>query len=205
MRPKWSPTHLVAYIRPDRANVKGFKGIFAVGGWKICSPLILGGLAFNTMKPDEQMKGKTLMPKRKGNNPKRRIAPKNKIASDMLDRYADQTCYTGSPLHKRNAADYGFHPPANPRPNKSLCDGNRKVMLNEARCLFQEGINRGMVSTYSEDGLPKYVWAVDSDGRVFEAKRERNSRNYHGYELGDDEEAMRKMVLREWGFRCPAN
>lgn len=149
--------------------------------------------------------GKRLMPKRQGNNPKRRIAPINEIAPDVLDRYADQASYTGSPHHKRNTADYGFHPPANPRPNKSLCDGNRRVMLDEARDLFQEGIKRGMVSTYSEDGLPKYVWAVDSDGRVYEAKHERNSQNYHGYELGDDEEAVRKMVLKEWNSRCPAN
>lgn len=167
--------------------------------------MVLGSHAGQRVKPDEQAKGKALMPKREGNNPKRRIASSNNIAPGELERYARQVSYTGNPHHKRIPADYGFHPPVNPRPNKSLCDGNRKVMLNEARCLFREGIKRGMVSAYTEDGLPKYVWAVDSERRVFEAKRERNSQNYHGYELGDDEEAMRKIVLREWGSRCPVN
>ncbi len=145
------------------------------------------------------------MPKRQGNNPKRRIASKNAFVQEVLDEYVKQAQYTGSAHHKRNPADYGFHPPANPRPNKSLCDASRSVRLADAQSLFREGIKRGMISVYPEGGLPKYVWAVDSDGRVYEAKRDRNSSNYHGYELGDDEGAMRKMVLTEWNLRCLTN
>ena len=144
------------------------------------------------------------MPKRQGNNPKRRIASKNECMSEMLDEYVKQAQYTGSAHHKRNPADYGFHPPANPRPNKSLCDASRPVRLADARSLFREGIKRGMISVYPEGGLPKYVWAVDSDGRVYEAKRDQNSSSYHGYELGD-EDAMRKMVITEWNLRCLTN
>ena len=144
------------------------------------------------------------MPRRQGNNPKRRIVPKDEITPEVLDQYASQASYTGSPHHKRNPADYDFHPPANPRPNKSLCDGSRTVRLDEAQDLFREGIKRGMISVYPKSGLPKYVWAVDSDGRVYEAKRDMNSPNYHGYELGDDEDAMRRMILKEWSLRCSA-
>ena len=55
-----------------------------------------------------------------------------------------------------------------------------------------------MVSTYRQGGLPKYVWAVDGDGHVYEAKRDGNSLSYHGYELGEDEEAMKQLVAKEW-------
>ena len=62
-------------------------------------------------------------------------------------------------------------------------------MLNEARCLFQEGINRGMVSTYSEDGLPKYVWAVDSD----DVYLKRNVRETAEIIMATNLETMKKL------------
>ena len=60
-----------------------------------------------------------------------------------------------------------------------------------------------MVSAVRADGLPKYVWAVDREGRAYEAKLGRSSR-YHGYELGGDDEAMRRWVIEQWRARCPA-
>ena len=146
------------------------------------------------------------MPKRQGNNPKRRIIPRHEIAQNVLDRLLDEAHYTGSALHKRSAADYGFHPPANPRPTKSLCDGTgRTVRLGEAKALFRQGVERGMISRTGEDGFPKYVWAVDSEGRAYESKLEQGSRNYHGYELGEDDDGMRRLVIEEWRLRCQAN
>ena len=71
------------------------------------------------------------MPTRQGNNPKRRIAPHAEIDGTYLERLKARTSYTGSPHHKRVPVDYGFHPPASPRPNKSLCDANRCVQLDE--------------------------------------------------------------------------
>lgn len=144
------------------------------------------------------------MPKRMGTNPKRRITPRHEIGLEVPARLEDEARYTGSAHHKRQGADYGFSPPANPRPNQSLCDGGRGVGKDEARALFQEGVRRGMISTFREGGLPKYVWAVASDGRAFEAKIERGSRHYHGYELGDDDGIMRRLVIKEWRARCPA-
>lgn len=143
------------------------------------------------------------MRQRQGSNPKRRIAPMHEVAPELLARIESEARYTGSALHKRRGADYGFTPPANPRPHKSLCDGGRVVARDEARALFREGVRRGMISTFREDGLPKYIWAVASDGRVYEAKIERGSCNYHGYELGEDDEVMRRLVGKEWNARCP--
>ncbi len=143
------------------------------------------------------------MPKRRSDNPKRRIVPIDEVEPAFLRRLAGQAHYTGSAHHKRSAADYDFSPSsANPRPHKSLCDGNRTVKLNEAKALFHEGMRRGMVSSYREDDLPKYVWAVDDEDRAYEAKIERGSKNYHGYELSIDDD-MGGLVVWEWKRRCP--
>ena len=141
------------------------------------------------------------MPKRQSNNPKRRIIPMSRIDPAFLRRLVRQARYTGSAHHKRSAADYGFHPPANPRPSKSLCDGGRIVKPKEAKALFREGMRRGMVSVHREDDLPKHVWAVDGGGRAYEAILAKGSSDYHGYELGDDGD-MKKLVVREWKRRC---
>ena len=127
------------------------------------------------------------------------------IERRYLEELKNRARYTGSPHHKRIPADYGFHPPVSPRPNKSLCDGHRCVQLHEATALFREAIDRGMISTYRIGGYPKYVWAVDSDERVFESKLERGHHRYHGYELAEGEETMRQRVIEEWARRCPAN
>ena len=145
------------------------------------------------------------MPERRGNNPKRRIAPQGEASSADLERIAREARYVGSAHHKRAPAAYGFQPPVNPRPHKSLCDGTRIVRVAEARGLFHEGVRRGMVSSHRESGLPKYVWAVDPGGRVFEAKLERGGVTYHGYELGANDRHMRREVVARWEERCPEN
>ena len=60
-----------------------------------------------------------------------------------------------------------------------------------------------MISTHRIGCFPKYVWAVDDGNRVYEAKLEQGSDTYHGYELGEDEAAMRRLVISEWSTRCP--
>ena len=60
-----------------------------------------------------------------------------------------------------------------------------------------------MISGGGAGEFPKYVWAVDHEGRAYEAKLERGSRSYHGYELGDDDDAMRQLVIQEWQVRGP--
>jgi hypothetical protein len=132
---------------------------------------------------------------RPGNNPKRRIAATDRLDAASREQLSRELRYTGSANHKTRPADYGFHPPANPRAWKSVCDGVRTIPVAEARRLFEEGILRGMFSDFSEGGKPKYVWSVGEDGEAYEAKVD--ATGYHGYRL-EDEDDMRHVVLREW-------
>ena len=79
------------------------------------------------------------------------------------------------------------------------------MLLAEAEALSRESIERGMFIGTGECEFPEYVWAVDSEGRVYESKLEKVSRNYHGYELGGDDDGMRQVVANEWHSRCQAS
>ena len=145
------------------------------------------------------------MPKRQGNNPKRRIIPRDALDPEDLGRLAREARYVGSALHKSKPADYRFTPPVSPRPIKSLCDGKRIVKKGEAKELFCQGLLRGMVSRYPENGFPKYVWAVDQNGEVYEAKVGGDGRSYHGYALSTDRDRDRDLcrwVITEWNARA---
>ena len=129
--------------------------------------------------------------KYQGNNPKRRIARHGYYTEQELAGFAAAR-YRGTGLHKTMPADYGFDPPVAPRPSKSVCDDKRTVMKAEAVQLFQDGIRRGMVSIHKVGNLPKYAWALDNQGEVYEAKLGDDMRSYHGYRLREDERAMRE-------------
>lgn len=137
--------------------------------------------------------------KRQGNNPKRRIAPLGTLTCDTQLRLA-RAQYVGSAHHKSQPGDYGFSPPVNPRPTKSLCDDVRLIDKREAIELFRSGIRLGMVSSHLESGLPKYVWAVDRHGNAYEAKLGGGGSDYHGYRLRRDDR-MQAFVLAEWRER----
>ena len=62
------------------------------------------------------------MRNRQAQNPKRRIADPGTWTPEALEALLQTASYVGSANHKRRPADYGFHPPVNPRPHKSLCD-----------------------------------------------------------------------------------
>jgi hypothetical protein len=138
------------------------------------------------------------MTMRPGNNPKRRIAAETRLDLDGRKKLAGELSYVGSALHKRRPGDYGFVPPANPRPAKSLCDGLRPILKGEATDLFVTGIGKGLFSDFPEGDIPKYVWSVDPDGQAYEAKIVQDG--YHGYRL-EDEDDMRTLVLQEWARR----
>lgn len=121
------------------------------------------------------------MPLRQSNNPKRRIAEPGALSAQQQDSFLAKARYVGSAIHKLRPADYGFHPPSNPRPHKSLCDDLRPLPAAEARRLFAAGVRKGMISTACVEGLPKYVWSVDHQGEAYEAKWDRDG--YHGYRL----------------------
>ena len=145
------------------------------------------------------------MPKRQGNNPKRRIVEQGTFATRVLTDLARSVRYEGSSLHKKNYSDYDLDPPANSRGHKSLCDGKRPVPIKEATRLFKSGLKHGMVSAFGEGEYTKYVWAVDEEGEAYEAKLGGDGQSYHGYRLGDDDKMMRRYVLDEWKKRCANN
>ena len=130
-------------------------------------------------------------------------APITTTSTSATEALLARVRYGGSALHKLRPGDYGFVPPANPRPSKSACDDLRAVRLDEASTLFDRAIRRGMVSAFPDGGVPKYVWAVDEDGEAYEAKtRPERETEYHGYRLPDDD-PQRDHVLKEWKQRCP--
>jgi len=143
------------------------------------------------------------MTKRQGNRPDRRIAPEGSIATGELQGVGARLRYEGTSLHKLHPGDYGFVPPVNPRPSKSPCDELRLVLRAEAAMLFRKGVTSGMVSHFEPGGTPKYVWAVDSEGEVYEAKTKPPDTSYHGYRIGEDEPEMRRYILAQWRERCP--
>jgi hypothetical protein len=143
------------------------------------------------------------MKKRQSNRPDRRLAPADQLDCNSLENLFTTVQYVGSAYHKLRASDYQFHPPSNPRPTKSLCDDRGPIPRDVAILLFQKGIKCGMVSVFTADVVPKYVWAVDDQGEVFEAKcKPGQDTKYHGYRLGDDDRDMRDLIKREWKIRC---
>jgi hypothetical protein len=139
---------------------------------------------------------------RQGTSPGRRILPANTLSDEELRRIAQATSYSATPYHKLHPGDYGFDPPVSPRPSESPCDDKRIVLRSEAAALLAQGIRKGMISRPRPGGLPKYVWAVDENGDVYEAKTKPEQKtHYHGYRLGEDEQAMQAYVLSEWNKR----
>ncbi|ABC22844.1 hypothetical protein [Rhodospirillum rubrum] len=140
--------------------------------------------------------------KRQGNRPDRRIADRSFLQDAEKTRLLNDLVYVGSSLHKLRPGDYGLVPPSNPRPSKSACDEVRSILISEAALLFRRGLEKGMVSVFPQGGMPKYVWAVDDGGEVYEAKTKPGQESrYHGYRIGEDEQPWREYVLRAWRER----
>jgi len=137
--------------------------------------------------------------KHQSNNPKRRFLAAGSIEQNQLTELADALVYVGSANHKAKAADYGFHPPANPRPTKSVCDKLRVIQRLEAAELLRAGVLKGMVSALDATGVPKYVWVVGDDGEAYEAKGD-GGIQFHGYRLPPEDD-IRDRVLKEWKLR----
>ena len=140
--------------------------------------------------------------KREGNRPDRRVVGETFTSKADREALCKRIRYVGSAIHKLRPGDYGFLPPSNPRPSKSPCDAVRPILLAEASALMQSGVMLGMVSRFDAGGVPKYIWAVDEAGDVYEAKTKPElESSYHGYRLGDDERDMRTYILKEWKRR----
>lgn len=126
-------------------------------------------------------------------NPKRRMGEPG-----MSTIPAARVAYLGSPLHKRSPGDYGLTPPADPRPNKTLCDEIGIFERAKAQALLQQGLERGTISPCPQGELPRYIWAVTDDGRVVEARCDDATHGtYHGYPLADAD-PMANEVKKRW-------
>jgi hypothetical protein len=135
-----------------------------------------------------------------GYNPKRRIARADHWSRGERDARAKAASYGGNPEHKLHPNDYGLHPPASPRPGKSLCDAEKAFPKADAEHLLAEGLRRGLVSDRMRGDWPQNVWSVN-DGVPFEAQLENPSSGvYHGYPM-PAEDIFREIVIREWNAR----
>lgn len=142
-----------------------------------------------------------MIKKRRGHNPKRKLASADCWSSDKRQAQAELARYGGNPEHKTRPGDYGLNPPASPRPMKTLCDARRPFLKKEAETLLKEGIKRGMISHIGTEAWPKHVWAVSDEQEVFEAQLENSDQGvYHGYPLPLDDD-FRGVVLSEWQKR----
>jgi len=57
---------------------------------------------------------------RQGNDPRRRIAPPERLDAEARKALSAKLTYVGSAHHKTKPGDYSFQPPVNPRPLKSI-------------------------------------------------------------------------------------
>jgi hypothetical protein len=134
------------------------------------------------------------MPERKKFNQKRRImdpSPGQIILHDL----AAGVRYVGSPYHKRNPGDFNLTPPAQPRPDKTLCDSAGIYQAAVAQHWLEDGACRGLVSDVSHDAYPKYIWAVTEERVVLEATSSGGRPGeYHGYPLFEPD-PFRQVVL----------
>jgi hypothetical protein len=110
--------------------------------------------------------------------------------------YTLKVKYKGASYHKRNPGDFGLRPPAQPRPDKTLCDEAGIRRIAEAQRLLAEGIRRGLVGDDDQSGFPKYIWAATSDDIALQACHTGQG-EYHGYPL-PDWDPFRDKVLRRW-------
>lgn len=140
------------------------------------------------------------MRKRKGYNPKRRLADADHWSQEKRKAMADKARYGGNSEHKTKPNNFGLKPPVNPRPGKTLCDGNQEFAKSQAEALLRGGLLRGMISLQKYNGWPQNVWAV-LDGEPFEGQLENRDQGiYHGYPMPADDD-FRITILKEWSSR----
>lgn len=123
------------------------------------------------------------------------------FTKEELRAFSNDTSYEGSAHHKSKESDYDLTPAISPRPTKSLCDDVRIIAAEEANQLLKRAFERSMVSDRRVDTEPpKYAWAIDEEGEVYEAKLGNDGLRYHGYRLSKDD-GLHKWLVKEWGKR----
>lgn len=128
-------------------------------------------------------------------NPKRRII--QVIDESRRQWLSEAVVYGGNPAHKRHPGDFGLNPPAQPRLNKTLCDGTQ-VNLQTAMRLLRTGARLGLVSIREQNGFPQNIWAVSPNGIALEAQLDNaETATYHGYPMGPGD-PLATEVLNRW-------
>jgi hypothetical protein len=128
---------------------------------------------------------------------KRRLANPTPSEAVLLE-LARRVTYGGSPYHKRDPGDFGLIPPAQPRPDKTLCDDAGIIRVADAIHWLREGVRRGMISAIEMRDFPSHVWAVTQNGIVLEAALTNvDQGQYHGYPLFEPD-PFREVILERW-------
>jgi len=119
------------------------------------------------------------------------------IDEARLRSLSETVSYRGNPAHKKHPGDFGLTPPAQPRLNKTLCDGTQ-VNLQTAMRLLRTGAKLGLVSIQERNGLPQNIWAVSPNGIALEAQLENvEVATYHGYPMGPGD-PLASEILTRW-------
>ena len=116
----------------------------------------------------------------------------------VLNRLAGSVRYRGSPLHKRDPGDFGLEPPAQPRDDKTLCDGVGIHARDVAQALLRAGVERGLISVQTRGRFPQNIWALTETGYPLEAQLENQEQGTcHGYPMPTTD-PFRDLVISRW-------
>ena len=104
-----------------------------------------------------------------------------------LEQLAERVSYVGSPEHKSTPSFAGR---PSPRADASLCPQSLAHRKDEIDSWLKAAIRAGTFGGPWEGGFPRYVWhRVESqayEGRL----TNRDSGEYKGYPIGDDESPL---------------
>jgi hypothetical protein len=141
------------------------------------------------------------MIRRRSFNPKRKITANPPERAD-LEALAGRVRSGGNPEHKRRPGDFGLPTPAQPRPDKSLCDTAGVFERGLAEDLLRRGVLRGLIRERASDaGYPQNVRSVTDAGIPLEAQLENPDLGVdHGYPM-PEADPFRQEVLERWFAR----
>ncbi len=139
--------------------------------------------------------------KRSKTKKKTAIASADEIDFDILEQMAKDARYKPSPYHKSNPAAWGLPGLSQRRLDKTVCEGSGITSCRDATELLRLGIRRGMVSRHERGNWPRNVWAVDTEGYIYEAQLSNSGLGeYHGYPMKDGDK-FADFVRTEWERR----
>lgn len=126
-----------------------------------------------------------------------------KAQKEKYHELGEQAVYTGNPLHKKSAGDFALHPPASPRPDKTLCDAVNIFQRAIASRLLREAFRRGLLSCENDTNSdwPKHVWALTDEGHPVEGAYD--GMGYHGYPISDNRDPLYEEIVKRWKHDQP--